>query len=271
MTKDKAYWNQNNGPGRPKKEVTEKVNEVYKLLPKDGSLIPSQKLKDKAKEEGMGYDTLYKYLKKLNRAGYVTREYGEEDSYPPKVYYRRTEPLEIFGPISTDLRVMEGALAFYHRQLATAEEAEKKELEKKIEEELEKSFKRELMALPFVFAGGIEKIKEMDLGEFGNGVEYAKRCEEFAEVFVKINLLPLLFHLSTTAKVAGVDLAPDDLPFADEVREYFSSKNLNRLVEFRREIEKDLLPEDLPEELQDAPEKLRDFYLRKDEAGGEKE
>lgn len=71
------------------------MRRVLDLLPEDGSPITAQELKKKAREQKMGYDTLFKYLKKLEN--WAVLRYVDTSQRPPKVLYRRLSHEEIFG------------------------------------------------------------------------------------------------------------------------------------------------------------------------------
>lgn len=243
---------------------TDKMFDVWKLLPKDGTSISSQELKDKAAEkESMSPNTLYKYLKMLVRTNYASREYGE-DGYPPKVYYRRTEPFELTSDRISDIRAVKSNLLYLYD---VAEDKEKEDLKKKIWEKFEEGFKAELSSLPAIFWLGIKKLIDIDPSEFDDPQEYHKRFTEFAEIFVSLNLTPLLEYLSTQAKMAKIrelDLSMDDFPHPKEAVKHFSDDNLDRLLEFRGDAEKKLVPES-----EDVSKELREFYSRDKEKGGE--
>jgi predicted nucleic acid-binding Zn-ribbon protein len=83
--------------GRPKKrDGQDKLIEVLKLLPLDGSKIQAKELKERAHDQGISPNTLFDYLKILENNFQVKKDV-DESAYPPKVYYRKLTEEEFFG------------------------------------------------------------------------------------------------------------------------------------------------------------------------------
>jgi hypothetical protein len=74
----------------------QKARQVLALLPEDGSPISAQELKRRAREQKMGYDTLFNYLKKLEE-NHVVQRVVDNSTRPPSVSYKRFSYEEIFG------------------------------------------------------------------------------------------------------------------------------------------------------------------------------
>jgi hypothetical protein len=167
--------------GRPKKkDGQDKLIEILKLLPEDGSKIQAKELKQRAHNQKISPNTLFDYLRILEDNFQVIKEV-DVPAKPPKVYYKRITEEEFFGK-----ELFLKNQAYLERGWSIAEKLSK------TGEELEPLKKSVLVAYLLLFTGYLTKI-----GSKAREIKDVNKRKEFIDITTRIHLLPNLLKLSS--------------------------------------------------------------------------
>ena len=173
---------------RPKGEISKlKLMQVHRLLPKDGSPISVKELKEKARKQKMGFDTLFKYLKKLVDSGMALKS-ADLDSRPPKICYERITEEELYG----DKKFFVELSSFIEPFVSRA-----RPIIKKVPLALRKKFYLESKLA--ILAAALALIEAQ-----AKTIEREKR-KEFIDIMMRIQVYPKLLKLSDKEEIEAKD------------------------------------------------------------------
>lgn len=168
--------------GRPRQAVTQKLNEVYELLPENGLRIKVKEIKNRADERKIGYDTLYNYLNLLEKTGQIAREV-DSSTRPPTVYYRRLE--DKFSPLPKYLD------ATFKGYLHTLEQMLKSEPSEIRDTNIRCYLSASLLAISRTVIYALQNLPE--------NIDPA----EYLDVVFRLHIRPLLARIASLSKKTG--------------------------------------------------------------------
>ena len=187
----------------------QKARQVLALLPEDGSPISAKELKRRAREQKMGYDTLFNYLKRLEN--WAVLRIVDTSTRPPSVSYKRLLYENIFG---VDKKTFSKQMELLERAGSILEK-----LGKKIPLERRKKFYLSWQLAYFLLFPALVEARASEL-------EPEKR-KEFVDIMIQLFFYPKLLRLASERWIK-----PEDWMNAlEDLGKYFPKIKLLKLEE----------------------------------------
>jgi len=233
-----------NPKGRPKGKLSSiKLFVILELFPKDGSLIQAKELKQEALKRRISPNTLFHYLRTLER-NLVVSKHVDASFMPPRVYYKRLTEEELFGIKA----VMRKDLPLIERIWL-----EGKQVPLEITEPLKKSLFEKYLALLLAVL--------LRVGAKAKEIEDLQKRKEFIDILLELHLHPYLLMLSSLSEIEPKQWE-DAFSIVEKMRQKSDST-------FRDEIKK-ILPKKLSTLLSDLLSDFRQGKMKKFERKSER-